>query len=193
MTNSDATLQAVFATQEIQLSESDREDLEQEQDILSIKHNVIEDFSDQQWQIVVSELGANLAGCLDIGIPNILLNAWKTTNELARYCDTQQYPPGDSVLVPLAEHVIESEHHPAIEIFIKKQRIGKIGFTVKLKLKLEGFLLKVQDCKIKSITAGTCRASGSIQLKKLTLAEVESRKITLPGRIDLGEGIVIAA
>ncbi len=193
MTNSEATLQEVFAADEIEINEADRERLEQDQDILSIKQDIIEDFSRKHWQSAVSELGATLVGCLDIGIPDILINAWKKTNELSRYCDTQQYPPGESVLVPLAAHVIESEHHPYIEIFIKDRRIGKIEFTARLEFKLQGFLLRVQDCKIKSITTGTCQANGSIQLKGLKIAEVESKEIALPGRINLGEGILIAA
>jgi hypothetical protein len=192
MTDSGSTLQAVFASEKMQISDTDREDLEQEEDILSIKHSIVEDFSDRQWQVVVSHLGETLAGCLDIGIPDILLSAWRKTNELARYCDKQQYPPGEAVLVPLAEHTVESEHHPAIEILIRNKRVGKVSFTVKLKLKVEGMILKVQDCRIMSLTTGTCEASGSIQLKNLALAEVETRKISLPGRVDLGEGIPIA-
>lgn len=191
MATSEVTLGAVFKTKETGISKSDREDLEQDEDLISIKNNIVQDLSSRHWKILLSEIGANLTDCLDIGIPDILLNAWKKTNVLARYCDKQKYPPSEIILVPLAEHVIESEHHPAIEVYLKKRQIGTIDFTVRLKFMLEGFMLIIQDCKIKSIKSGTCQASGIIQFKNLTITEVKTKEITLPGKVQLNEGIAI--
>ncbi|MCZ6776037.1 MAG: hypothetical protein O7D34_06245, partial [Ignavibacteria bacterium] len=56
---------------------------------------------------------------------------------------------------------------------------------------LEGALLKIQDGKIKEITTGSCKGEGSVACEGYEIAKRELKSISLPGTIDLGEGVAI--
>lgn len=129
---------------------------------------------------------------LDIEIKDILVWAWRKRGEIIQYRDKKKYPPGETHLVPLLEHTVISEHSPTIQPVINNVELPtKIKFDIVLKLKIKGAMLGIRDGKIMEILTGSCTGSGSIQYAGIAVLEKKTAPFTLPGTINLGEGITI--
>lgn len=74
---------------------------------------------------------------------------------------------------------------------VNEKSVGKIELEITVSLALEGFTLKIQDGKIKEILTGSCKGEGSVKCENVVLLEKELAPISLPGSIDLGEGLPI--
>ncbi len=133
-----------------------------------------------------------LDALLDIDIKAILVGAWSRTREIRDYGERSRKEPTKEFLVSLAEHVVRSQHRPYLEIVINGNPDGRITFDVDAKLKLEGFQLVIRDGRILAVTTGSCEGSGEARLEGIIIMEQTGRRIQLPGRLDLGDGIVIA-
>lgn len=120
-----------------------------------------------------------------------MTRAWKKVTELLRYADPEKCPADRVYLVPLAEHVIRSEHRPSLEILLNGEKAGEIGFRLEISLALKGFILKIHGGRIKAVHNGECQWTGTVRCEDLILAEEKRVSFALPGIIDLGEGIPI--
>jgi hypothetical protein len=85
----------------------------------------------------------------------------------------------------LAEHSINCDQKPHIEMRIKDLPVKKIQFTVKLLFKLKGFVLKVQNGAIREMQTGACEVKGSVHYAGQVIMEKKLSPITLPGRIKI--------
>lgn len=94
--------------------------------------------------------------------------------------------PDETFFAGLAEHTINSEHRPFIEITIKGQPIRRIEFVARLFFKLNGFVLKIQKGDIKEIETGTCEIAGSVEYEGVKLAEKKLEPVSLPGSVIVG-------
>jgi hypothetical protein len=144
-----------------------------------------------EWNVVWSTILDHVDKLLDIDVSEILLRSWKNLNDLSKYQDTQKYPPDRMFLVPLLEHTIVSRHKPEIVIEVEPLFKKTIPFDITVKLVLKGFTLEIMAGKIKKIHTGECRGNGNVQCMNVTLLEKASGDFTLPGLIDLGEGVSI--
>jgi hypothetical protein len=144
-----------------------------------------------KWPVAFDIIVKKITDILDIGILDIMVMAWNKYRMLLKYADREKYPPGETLLVPLVEHTIKSEHRPFIEILINDKPVGKVEFNITISLMLKGIILKIQDGKIKGVTTGTCKGKGTIKCENIVILEKETAPISLPGSIDLGEGIPI--
>jgi len=151
------------------------------------------------YKAVQKEMNAKIGEVLDTGIDDVLAAAWKKYKGFQEYADQELHPPGETVLVPLAAHTIQSAHSPHIDLMIRKVTLGSVHLDVELALQLEGVLLKVQDGKILDVRAGSCQAFGSLKCsvhtkageKELLSLEKETPKFQLAGAVSLGSGITI--
>jgi hypothetical protein len=144
-----------------------------------------------RWSSVTGAIAAKVPALLDIKVLDVLIPAWKKYRLVAKYADQSRYSPDEIILAPLATHTLKSEHHPYVEILVGEKSIGKISFDVVLSLELKGFVLKIQDARIKSIEAGSCQGEGTVGIEKEVLYKKQLDPFTLPGAISLGEGINI--
>ena len=142
-------------------------------------------------QMVVEEVTRRFGELLDIRLTDIMAGAWCKYASLLRYADPQQYPPAESVVVPLVDHDIDSKHSPAIEVVINNVPVWKLTFSVDLVLNMKGAILRIQDARIREIRPGEVNAKGAITFGPVVIAERTSDTLTLPGSINLGEGIPI--
>lgn len=124
---------------------------------------------------------------LDVNLLEIFFGAWGKLSELQAYLDRYRHPPNEISLVPLGEHTISSTHHPSLEILIKQKRIAELTFDVLLKLKLESFVLKIQDGCIHEIASGTYTGAGIVKYGEQKLVEKKSSTHRLPGNMALKE------
>ena len=138
------------------------------------------------------EIFKQLSELLHIDVRAILLSVWSKSEEFGKFLNTEDYPPGEIVLVPLAEHTITSEHNPSLKSFLNKIPLAEMKFHVNIELALKGAILKIQDGKIMGGTIGSCAGKGSITYgDDHVLLQKESEPWGLPGSIDLSSGIPI--
>ncbi len=130
-----------------------------------------------------------ISDLLNIDIRAILLGAYGQSENFLPYLDADKYPPEEMVLVPLAEHTIVSEHAPSLKPSINKIPLGEIKFKIDLQFILKGVILKIQNGKIWSISAGSCLGRGTVKYGEMPLL---SREVELPNSLismDIDEGI----
>lgn len=158
---------------------------------MSLKEALAEKASLLQFPWVIQQIRQKLPDLFDIKVVDVLVLAWKKYLLLAKYSDTKGYSPDDIILVPLAEHSLKYQQHPYLEVIVADRPAGRVTFDVTLSFKLKGFVVKVQNARIKAIQTGTCEGKGSIALEEAVLVEKAFSAIPLPGSIDLGDGITL--
>jgi hypothetical protein len=154
---------------------------------------VKEEIKGVNWQAGLPELTQKIGELFDIEIPDILLAAWKKLDVLRKYLDSSQYTPEEVIYAELAEHTITAELHPYLQIEVKRIPVKRIEFTINLSIGVKGMVLRIQNRRIKEIRSGSCEIKGKVEYQDLVLAEKTFTPIELPGSINLGEGIAIAA
>lgn len=132
-----------------------------------------------------------LSELLHIDVRAILVSVWSKSEEFKKYLDGEEYSPEEILLLPLAEHSITSEHTPALKPFLDKIPLGEIKFHVYLELELKGAVVKIQNGKLMGGTIGTCEGKGSITCGDVHLLEKDTQPWSLPGSIELSDGIPI--
>ena len=140
---------------------------------------------------VAGEVGTRFGELLDVSLVDIMGNAWQKYAALWKYGDPEKYPPSESVLVPLGEHTIDSNHEPAIEVLVGDKPILKLKFKIELALKPKSAIVRIQGGRIKEIQPGEVNAEGKIKFGEVVLAERKSRTVAFHRSIDLGDGIAI--
>lgn len=191
MNNSQITLNQFFSLEK-ELLQKRLPIIESSEKISSLKERVLKE-AKVKWPVAFNKIVEKIEDIFDIGILDIMVMAWNKYRILLKYLDREKYPPSETFLVPLAEQTIKSEHHPFIEILINDELVGKIEFNITISLMLKGIILKIQDGKIKEVLIGTCKGKGTVKCENLVILEKETESISLPGAIDLGEGIPIAS
>ena len=131
------------------------------------------------------DLAPKIGELFDIPIPDVLLSSWKKATEVQALLYRSKGSPDETFFAGLAEHTINSEHHPSVEIKIKEQTVKKIEFTMRLFFKLNSFVLKIQKGDIKEIQTGTCEAGGTLEYEGVRIAEKRFEPISLPGSVNL--------
>lgn len=129
------------------------------------------------------EMTPKIAELFDIPISDVLLSSWKKATEVQALLYKSKASPDETFFAGLAEHTINSEHHPYVEITIKAQTIKRIEFIVRLFIKLNGFVLKIKSGDIKEIQTGTCEIGGTLDYEGVRIAEKRFEPISLPGSV----------
>lgn len=142
-----------------------------------------------RWTTAMPDLAQKVCELLDIKIPNILVGAWKKAKELQAVLEKTRSTPDEVVYLELAEHSINSEHKPSIDVRIKGMTVKRIELPVQLAFKLRGFVLKIQNGGIKEMQTGHCEVKGTIKYGTLTIAEKKLEAIRLPFSIPIPSSI----
>ncbi len=187
------TLKDFFSVRSKSGSSEIKSSLEKSDHTAALREKVLHVVGKPGWPAALEEIHKKTADLLDIRVIDLLVGGWNTYQGLKKYLDREKYAPTQSILVPLGEHTVKSEHHPRIEIFISDEPVGTIAFEIILSFTGRGVILLVQDARIKSVKTGEIKARGSLKCEGALLLEQELRSIPLPGSIDLGEGVQIPA
>ncbi|MCG8343959.1 MAG: hypothetical protein MI685_02215 [Chlorobiales bacterium] len=150
---------------------------------------LLEKLKGLKWSCIRETILEHLNKILDISIADILVSAWQKNNEIKKYAQPDQYPEGETFLVPLLEHTITSRHEPSLELSIDNLFRETIPFTINLELVLKGFDLEIAGGKIMKVHTGKCWGKGSVHCIDIPVTERKSKIVQLPGTIELGEGI----
>lgn len=179
MNSSGITLNKIFSFKEKDLSHKFLSEIESNE-VKGIK-----------WPVASNEIMKKMGDLLNISIMDIMVKAWNKYGFLRKYLNNKNYLPDETILVPLSKHTIKSEHHPYIEILIDERPVKKIMFNITVALTLKGIILKIQGGKIKEIQTGDCVGSGSITYKDTTILKKDFVSISLPGSVELRDGVPI--
>lgn len=172
-TRDEPTLREVFQVPEKTLDKGD-ENWQAFQDKLKQETKGI------KWTAAMPDLGAKICELLDIKIHDILMTAWKKAEALRKALAESKADPERSVYLDLAEHGIDYETRPFVDVKVKAVSVKKITLTIALNFKLKGFTLKVQNGAISEIQTGSCEAKGTVKYEKLTIAEKKLSPIKFP-------------
>src|SRR5712664_3303004 len=144
-----------------------------------------------KWTAAMPDLGAKICELLDIKIHDVLLAAWKKVEALRKVLEDSKQTPEKVVYLDLAEHSIDYETKPFIDVKIKSTSVKKLTLTVLLNLKVKGFVLKIQNGAIRELQTGNCEAKGSIKYGTLSIAEKKLEPIKFPFSIPIPSVIPI--
>jgi len=144
-----------------------------------------------QWPGVISGIADKAKELFDVDIAWVIVSGWGKYRELMEYAIADRHNPRDTHLVPLGKHTLSVDYNPFLEVLCNGQPLGKIVFDVKLSFDMEGFVLTIRDSKIMKVRTGSCHGKGKLEFKGHCLVEKPLTRITLPGTLDLGEGIAL--
>jgi hypothetical protein len=140
-----------------------------------------------KWMATVPDLAPKVCELLDIKIPDVLATAWKKVADIQAVMEKSKKTPDETIYLELAQHTINSEHKPSIDVKIKGATVKKIQLVIQLGFNLKGFLLKIQNGAITEMQTGQCEAKGTIKYGGLTIAEKKLEPIKLPFSISLSD------
>ena len=191
MSSSDATFKTLFSIEVSDLPSIISSVMESEGLLAALKGQLLNQAAQIQWDAILSEVADRFSDLLDMSLEDIMAAAWNKYELLAEYADQTRDSPQESILVPLAEHTLESEHHPSIEVLVDDRSILQLTFAIDLTLTLQGVVLKIQNGKIREIRPGEASGEGSIKCGESVIVSQEFDSASLPGSIRLDPGLEI--
>lgn len=162
-----------------------RNGIEAGSQFLAIKEKITREHRQLGWSPVSDLIVEKAGNLLEIDLKDILVGAWKKSEEVLECMNSEDTPPDETRTVALAEHVIRSNHSPRLEVLLNGKPIGEILFHLQLALKLEGFLLIIQGGRIREIRSGVCQGSGLFKCEDIVLLEKKTGPVRLPGTLTL--------
>jgi hypothetical protein len=158
-----------------------------------VQERLNEEVKGIKWTAAMPDLAPKLCALLDIKIPDVLLAAWKKAGEIKAAIEKSKQSPEETTYLELAEHGINSEHKPSIDVKLRGAKVKTITLMVHLGFKVKGFVLKIQNGAIVELQTGNCEAKGSIKYQGLAIAEKKLAPIKLPLTIPLNIPAMVAA
>ena len=140
-----------------------------------------------KWKAAMPDVAEKIGSLLDIEIPGLFLRSWRKAREIQMALEESRQLPDEVLYVGLADHTVSHELHPYIDVRINNASVKKIQFILKASFKLDGFVLKIQQGRIREIGTGRCQAQATIAWGGLTLIEKKLEPIMLPGSIPVHE------
>jgi len=107
----------------------------------------------------------------------MLVRAWEKYKVLSEWTNNENFPPGRINNVDLIFHTVKSEHHPRLEIMVNGIKTQEIEFKVELSLLIHAITLKLQDGRIKEISAGNCRGELKVWCEECLIIDRKTRTI----------------
>jgi hypothetical protein len=196
MSEANLTMKDMFGVQNARdatqaMGATKQQELETSQAVAALKEEVAKKSRLIRWSAVEDVLFEKTVETLDIPVLTFLLPAWKKYREIMEFADLEKHPANEVNLVSLAEHTVEVEHHPYLQVTYRGIEIpkAKLEFTLAGDLTLEAVVLKIQKGKIKAIQGGAMKWSGELLLENKSVLKKESKSYDLTGKVELGEGI----
>jgi hypothetical protein len=154
-------------------------------DLSSVKTLLMTKFSSAQWTSVVQAVAGKVGDLLRVQFTTILARAWKDLKQVQEAIETTRQSPGRTELVPLADHTIESEHRPHLDLYKDGKLIHQITFLVSLEIELRALVLEIEKGAIRKIGSGDAQIKGTLKFGDCTLVEKASEPVRIPWEIQL--------
>ena len=154
-----------------------------------VETRIKKEVKDVKFPAALHDLGPKICELFDVPLPNILVTSWKKVGGLQALLEKSRNAPEEVMYLELANHGIDSEHKPHLEMRIKDLPVKKIEFLVKLVFNLKGFVVKVQNGAIQEIQTGACEVKGTISYAGQVIVEKKLTPIKLPGHLPVPAAI----
>ena len=148
-----------------------------------VEKRIKKEVKDVKFPAALHDLGPKICELFDVALPDILVTSWKKVGGLQAMLEKSRNAPEEVMYLELAQHTINSEHKPHLEMRIKDLPVKKIEFVVKLVFNLKGFVVKIQNGLIQEIQTGECEVKGTISYAGQAIVEKKLTPVKLPGRV----------
>ncbi|HEX2209638.1 MAG TPA: hypothetical protein VHG93_18300 [Longimicrobium sp.] len=154
----------------------------------------------EEWRLPVERLRTSAIGqVMDrvrqvFGTPlyRVLAAAWRRHPSCRAFCDREEYPPGESHTVELAEHTLGWECEPAVEVLADgldaagAGRLAELRFEVEIEAAVRGGLLTIRDAKFIQMEAAELTIGATLRLQGFTVATYKV-PVPIPGTLRFGQ------
>jgi hypothetical protein len=151
----------------------------------AVQERIRKEIKDVKMPAKMHDLGPKICELFEVPLPNILVTSWKKVGSVQAIIEKSRNSPDEVMYLELAQHSINCEQKPHLEMRIKDLPVKKIVFLVKLLFNLKGFVLKVQNGAIQEMQTGACEIKGTVSYAGQVILEKKLSPINLPGRIDV--------
>ncbi|MEE9351362.1 MAG: hypothetical protein V3U78_03790 [Thiotrichaceae bacterium] len=159
-------------------------DLEATEEIQQLRRDIKEKVPGSNWTHIRAEVLLEMQQLLDIKLQPILVESWKTHQDVDREIYIQNKTVSDEkAIVSLSDHEIRSTHSPRLNIKIGDTKHPMRTF-IAITLNLRDVSLVIQHGEIKEILTGTVKGKGFMQYQNATLIEKEFLGFDIAGKID---------
>jgi hypothetical protein len=148
-----------------------------------VKDRVKKEVKDVKFPAALHDLGPKVCELFNVPLPDVMVTSWKKVGNLQALLEKSRNAPDEVMYLELAQHSINSEHKPHLEMRIKDLPVKKIEFLVKLVFNLKGFVLKIKAGAIQEIQTGACEVKGTISFAGQVIVEKKLTPIKLPGTV----------
>lgn len=149
----------------------------------AVQERIKEEVKDVKFPAALSDLGPKICELFNVPLPNVLVTSWKKVDDLRARLEKSRISPDKVEYLELAEHTINCDQKPYLEMRLKDMPLKKIVFAVKLVFTLKAFVLKIQGGAIQEIQTGACEVKGTISYAGKVIVEKKLAPITLPGTL----------
>lgn len=148
-----------------------------------VEERIRNEVKDVKFPAALHDLGPKICELFNVPLPDVMVTSWKKVGGLQALLEKSRNAPDEVMYLELAQHSINSEHKPHLEMRIKDLPVKKIEFLVKLVFNLKGFVLKVKAGAIQEIQTGACEVKGTISYAGNVIVEKKLTPIKLPGTV----------
>jgi hypothetical protein len=146
-----------------------------------LKEKIDSEIKGIKWIKAAPDLLKKICELLNIEIPDLFIAAWEKEKVIKEALLKSKQSPGKTIEIELAEHTIESELNPYIEIRIQGiPTPKKIKFKVQVSFNLKGFILEIQKGAVTEILPLSCEVTGTFKCEEILLAKKDFEPIKLP-------------
>jgi len=177
-------LQALYKADFKHLAEAVIRDFEATEEIQQLRRDIKTHIPGSNWTIIRLELLIEMQKLLDIELLPILIDSWKTHQDVIREIEAQEKSSDDTppqkAIVCLNDHEIRSSHSPSLDITIE-EKVLPIRTFIGMTLELSDVSLLIQQGEIKEILSGTVKGKGFMQYQNATLIEKDFLAFDITG------------
>ncbi len=174
-------LQVLYKADFSDIHEGVLRSLEATEEIQQLRQTIQSTIPNSDWQVIRSEILTQLEQLLDIELYPILIDSWKTHQDVSRELNVQQESGVNEIsIVNLDPHEIKSTHSPCLSITIGNNTHLMRSF-IGITLKLKGVTLIITNGEIDEVVSGTVEGKGFMQYQNATLIEKDFLEFSIAG------------
>jgi hypothetical protein len=149
----------------------------------AVEKRIKSEVKEVKFPAALHDLGPKICQLFDVPLPNVLVTSWKKVGDLRTLLEKSRKSPDEVMYLELAQHSVNCDQKPHLEMRIRDLPVKRIEFIVKLFFNLKGFVLKVQGGAITEIHTGACEVKGTISYAGQVIVEKKLTPIKLPGTV----------
>jgi hypothetical protein len=153
----------------------------------------VDGVSERMGAVVGRQLAAVAAGLADMDLLDVLCGAWRKERALVTAARSTLAHPGSEEIVDLANHRVESSHHPAVDVMVDGVTVATVEVEILLAVTLRAVVATVRAGRIVALDGGRCVASARMSVEGQQIAEGIREFDTPALRVSLGRGLALLA